>query len=45
MHFLQVKDTVNMIHGIIRTANPFPYSAKLMFVSVRNKLNKSDVER
>ena len=39
-------DTVNMIHDIIRTANPFPYAAKFKFVGVRNdKLNKSDVER
>ena len=39
-------DEVNMIHDVIRTANPFSYTAKFMFVSVRNnKLNKSDVER
>ena len=39
MHFLQVNITfyeaVNMIHVII-TANPFPYTAKFMFVGVRN---------
>ena len=29
-------DAVNMIHGVITTANPFPYTAKLMFVSFRN---------
>ena len=23
-------DTVNMIHEVIRTANPFPYAAKFM---------------
>ena len=28
-------DAVNMIHDIIRTANPFQYTAKIMFVSVR----------
>ena len=50
MHFLQINvtfyDTVNMIHDVIRTANPFPYFAKFMLVGVRNKkkLNKSDVE-
>ena len=40
MHFLRVNvtfsDTVNIIHDIITTANPFPYTAKLMFISVRN---------
>ena len=40
MHFLRVNvmfyDAVNMIHDIISTANAFPYTAKLMFVSVRN---------
>ena len=29
-------DAVNMIHDVIRTANPFPYTAKFMFVGVRN---------
>ena len=29
-------DAVNMIHDVIRTANPFPYAAKLMFVAVRD---------
>ena len=29
-------DTVNMIHDVIRTDKPFPYSAKFMFVGVRN---------
>ena len=40
-------DTVNMIHDAI-TANPFPYTAKFMFVGVRNnktKKKKCDVER
>ena len=27
---------VNMIHDVITTANPFLYTAKFMFVSVRN---------
>ena len=34
IHFLLVNvafyDTVNMIHEVIRTANPFPYAAKFM---------------
>ena len=40
MHFLRVNatfyDAVNMIHDVITTANPFPYTAKFMFVGVRN---------
>ena len=40
MHFLRVNvkfhDTVNMIHDVIRTANPLPYTAKLMFAGVTN---------
>ena len=36
-------DAVNIIHDVITTPNPFPYTAKFMFVGVR--LNKSDVER
>ena len=27
---------VNMIHDVIATANPFPYTAKFLFVIVRN---------
>ena len=39
-------DAVNMIHDVITTDNPFPYTAKFMFVGVRNnKLNKLDVDR
>ena len=39
-------DAVDMIHDVIRTANPFPYSAKFMFVvSETINLNNSDVER
>ena len=29
-------DAVNVIHDFITTANPFPYTAKLMFFGVRN---------
>ena len=40
MHFLRVNlmfyDAVNMIHDVITTANPFPYTAKFMFISVGN---------
>ena len=25
-------DAVNIIHDVIKTANPFPYTAKFMFV-------------
>ena len=50
MHFLQVNVTfyeaVKVIHDVITTANPFPYTAKFMFVGVKNdKMNKLDVER
>ena len=40
MQFLQVNvtfyDAVNMIHNVIATANPIPYTAKVIFVGVRN---------
>ena len=40
MHFLQVNvkfyDTVNMIHDVITTAKPFPYTGKFMFDGVSN---------
>ena len=40
MHFLQVNvtfyDAVSTIHDVIRTANPFPYTAKFMFVGATN---------
>ena len=38
MHFFNVTfyDAVSMIHDVIRTANPFPYTAKYMSVGVRN---------
>ena len=44
MHFVQVNVTfyeaVNMIHDVITTANPFLYTAKFMFVGVRNKITQ-----
>ena len=44
MPFQRVNDTfygaVNMIHDVIRTANPFPYTAKFMLVGVRNKITR-----
>ena len=40
MHLLRVDvtfyDAVNMIHDVIRAANPFPYTAKFMFVAFTN---------
>ena len=40
MHFLRVNfmfhDAVNMIHDVIRTATPFSYTSKFVFVGVRN---------
>ena len=46
MHFLRVNvtfyDAVNMIHDVITTPDPFPYTAKFMFVSVSyNKTQQS----
>ena len=39
-------DAVNMIHDVMRTSNPFPYTGKFMFVGVKIlNFNKSDVER
>ena len=47
MHFLQVNvtfyDSVNRVHDIIRTANPFPYTAEFMFVAFRD--NKTEQVR
>ena len=44
MYFLRLNvmfyDAVNIIHDVIRTVNPFPYTAKFMFVVVRN--NKTE---
>ena len=51
MHFLRVKvtfyDELNVIHDVNTTPNPYPYTAKFMFVGVTNKsgVNKSGVER
>ena len=40
MHFLRVNvtfyDAVNIIHDVIITADLFPYTAKFLFVGVRN---------
>ena len=39
-------DAVYVIHDVITTANPIPYTAKFMFVRVgNNKTQQSDVER
>ena len=44
MYFLRLNvmfyDAVNIIHDVIRTVNPFPYTVKFMFVVVRN--NKTE---
>ena len=50
MHFLRVNvmlyDAVNVIHDVITRANPFPYTAKFIYVGIRNnKFNNSDSER
>ena len=49
MHFLRVNvtfDAVNMIHDVItcRTVNSFPYTAKIMFVGVKNN-NTQQIRR
>ena len=40
VHFLWVNvtfyDAVNIIHDVITTAKPFPYTVKFIFVGVRN---------
>ena len=40
MHFLRVNvtfyDAVNVNHDVITNANPIPYTAKFMFVGLRN---------
>ena len=40
MHILRVNvtfyDAVNIIHDVTTIRNPFPYTAKFMFVGVRN---------
>ena len=44
MHFVRVNvtfyDAVNKIHGVITTANLYPYTAKFMFDGARN--NKTE---
>ena len=45
MHFLRVNvtfyDAVNLIHDAITAANPFSYTAKFMFIGVKN--NKTEL--
>ena len=45
MHFLRVNvtfyDAVNVIHDVMKTSSVFPYTAKFMFVGVRNKKKKN----
>ena len=45
MHFLWVNvtfyDAVNMVHDVITTPNPIPYTVKFMFVGVRNTSYKT----
>ena len=40
MYFLRVNvtfyDAVSMVHDVITTDNPFPYTAKFKFVGIRN---------
>ena len=38
--FFQFYDAVNMVHDVIRTANPFPYTAYFKFVGVINNKNQ-----
>ena len=50
MHFWRVNvtfyDAVNMIHYVITTRDPFPYTAKFMFVGVRHiEMQQTDIER
>ena len=44
IYFLKVNvtfyDAVKMIHDVIITANQFPFTAKFMFVGVRNDKTK-----
>ena len=35
-----IHDAISMIHDVIRRANPFPYTVKLMFVGARNNKTK-----
>ena len=50
MDFLLVNvtfyDAVGMVHDVIRTTNPFLYTAKFVFVSVRkNKTRKNQDDK
>ena len=50
MHFLWLNvtfyDAVNMIHAVITTANPIPYTAKFMLSVLEiTKLYKSDIRQ
>ena len=46
MHFPRVSvtfyDAVSVIHDVITTAKPFPYTAKFMVVGVRNNKTKKN---
>ena len=35
-HFVGKRHLLYIIHDVITTPNPFPYTAKFMFVGVRN---------
>ena len=39
-HFAGKRHAVNIIHDVITLRNPFPYTAKFMFVGVRNNENQ-----
>ena len=49
MHFLRVNvtfyDAINMVHNVIRTADPFPYTAKLIFVGIDIKKKTQQIRR
>ena len=36
-------DALNIIHDVITTPNPFPYTAKFMFVGVKIKKNSTNL--
>ena len=46
MHFLRVSvtfyDADSVIHDVITTAKPFPYTTKFMFVGVTNNKNSTN---
>ena len=42
-HHIFFYDAVNMIYGVITTANRFPYAAKYMFDSVRNNKTQQNI--